>query len=136
MIRSRNCDDVTGNEFAQETLILPINVGASVATVIQCAWRAPYAGKVLAAYVYAATMTDADDSIRVDLKKSGTSVLTATVDPVAADTMTTLTLTSTAATLAFAIGDKLQAIILTGAGDAFIGNLVVVVRPLLGKELL
>jgi len=132
MIRSRNCDDVTGNEFCQQQVILPINVGAGVASVIQAAWRAPWAGKLVAAHVYAATLTDADDSIRADLKKNGTSMLGATVDPVTNDTVTDLVPT----TLTFAAGDKLQAVILTGAGDAFIGNLVLVVRPLIGKELL
>jgi hypothetical protein len=132
MIRSRNCDNVTGNEFCIETVMLSINVGASVSSVIQGAWRAPYAGKLVAAHVYAATMTDADDSIRVDLKKNGTSMLPATIDPVTADTMTSLAPT----TLTFVAGDKLQAVILTGAGDAFIGNLIIQVRPLLGQELL
>jgi hypothetical protein len=132
MIRSRNVDNLTGNEFAQETVILPINVGASVAAVIQAAWRAPYAGKLVSAHVYCATITDADDSVRADLKKDGTSMLGATVDPVTADTMTDLVPT----TLTFAAGAKLQAVITTGVGDAFIGNLVLVVRPLVGQELL
>lgn len=133
MIRSRNVDPLVGNEFAQETVILPINVGAGVASVIQSAWRAPYAGKLVLAYVYCATMTDADDSVRADLKKNGTSMLAATIDPVTADTATSLAPTIG---LTFALGDKLQAVILTGAGDAFIGNLILVVRPLLGQELL
>ncbi len=132
MIRSRNCDDVEGNEFAQETVILPINVAAGVAGVIQGAWRAPYAGRLVSAHVYCATITDADDSVRADLKKNGASVLPATIDPVAADTMTTLAPNATT----FVAGDKLQAVITTGAGDAFIGNLVLVVRPSLGHELL
>lgn len=133
MIRDRNVDDNTDQaKFTWETVILPINVGASIASVIQAAWRAPYAGVLLAAYVYCATITDADDSVRADLKKNGTSMLGATVDPVTADTMTSLAPT----TLTFAAGDKLQAVILTGVGDAFIGNLVLTVRPSIGKEAL
>lgn len=133
MIRNRNIsDDNTHNSFAQETIILPINVGASIAAAIQSAWRAPWAGKILSAYAYCATMTDADDSVRVDLKIDGTSALGATVDPVAADTATSLAPTTTT----FAAGAKLQAVITTGLADAFIGNLVLVVRPLLGVEAL
>jgi sugar/nucleoside kinase (ribokinase family) len=133
MIRDRNIDEGTDQaKFAQETVILPINVGAGVAGVIQSAWRAPYAGKILAAHVYCATITDADDSARADLKINGVSALAATVDPVAADTLTSLAPT----TVTFAAGDKLQAVITTGAGDAFIGNLVLVVRPLIGHEAL
>jgi hypothetical protein len=133
MIRARNCDDVQGYEFAQESSTLNITVGASVAGVAQCAWRAPYAGKVLAAHVYAATMTDADDSIRVDLRKNNVSLLTAATDPVTNDTMTQLPLIAGST---FVAGDRLQAFITTGVGDAFIGNIILVVRPLLGKELL
>lgn len=136
MIRARNCDETTGFEFAQESNSLAIIVGASVAAVPQAAFRAPYAGKVVSAHIYAATMTDADDSIRVDLRKNGVSILTGTVDPVTNDTMTLLPLVAVAASTAFAVGDKIQAYITTGVGDAFVGNVVLVVRPLLGKELL
>lgn len=133
MIRDRNIDEGTDQaKFTLESVILPINVGASVASVIQSAWRAPYAGKIVSAHVYCATITDADDSVRADLKINGTTALGATVDPVTNDTLTSLAPT----TLTFASGDKIQAVILTGAGDAFIGNLVLVVRPLLGHEAL
>jgi len=131
MIRNRNIsNDNAINTFAQQTVSLAINAGASLAGVIHAAWRAPWAGKLIAAHVYAATITDADDSARVDLQLNGVTMLPATVDPVAADTMTSLAPT----TLAFAAGDKLQVVLTTGAGDALIGNVILVVRPLLGTE--
>jgi hypothetical protein len=130
MIRSRNCDPNTGHEFAQKVVYIPISVGASAVDVIQGGWRAPWAGAVVSAHVYAATITDADDSARVDLKKNGTSMLAATVDPVAANTSTTLAPTTTS----FASGDLLAVHMTTGAGDAMVGGVNLVVRPSLGTE--
>ena len=133
MIRSRNVDSASpGNEFAQESVMLAISAAASQAGVIQSGWRAPYAGKVVSAHVYAATITDADDGVRIDLQKAGVTMLPATVDPVAADTMTSLAPT----VLTFAAGDKITVVATTGAGDAMIGNVILIVRPLLGTEAL
>lgn len=132
MIRDRNIDQASdAAKFALETVILQIIAGASLAAVIQAAWRAPYAGKIIAAHIYCATITDADDSVRLDLRKDTVSQLGATVDPVAADTLTALTLTSDGT---FAAGAKLQAYATTGVGDAFVGSIQLVVRPLLGTE--
>ena len=126
MIRDRNLDP---NADAFKTVVvLPINVGASVAGVIQTAVRAPYAGKIASAHVWALSLTDADDSVRVDLRKNGTSLLAATVDPVAADTTTSLAPT----TVAFIAGDMLQVYLTTGVGDAMVGTVTLVLRPYLG----
>lgn len=134
MIRDRNVDHNTDQaKFALETVLLHLNVGASVAdATIQNGWRAPYAGKIIRADLYCAQITDADDSVRANLKKNGASILGAATDPVAADTLTALTLSADT----FAAGDKLQGTVLTGVGDAFVGSIQLVVRPLLGTEAL
>jgi len=130
MIRSRNIK--TDATFAQETVTLSILAGASLTAVKIDGWRAPYAGKIVSAHIYAAVVTDADDSARVDLFKGASSVLAASVDPVTSDTVTALTPT----TSTFAAGDVLKSVVTTGAGDALSGSLVLVVRPLLGAEAL
>jgi hypothetical protein len=131
MIRSRNCDQSVGNEFAQKIINLHVEAGASLAGVIKAGTRIPWAGKVVSAHVYCATITDADDSVRVDLHKNGASILDATVDPVAADTLTSL---AGAADEDLAAADKIQVVITTGVGDAFVGDVVLVIRPDLGTE--
>lgn len=133
MIRSRNCDQATGHEFTENIIPLHIEAGASLAGVIKAGVRMPWAGKIKSAHIYAATLTDADDSVRVDLHKNGASILDATVDPVAADTTTSL---AGAADTEFAAGDEISVVITTGVGDALVGDVTLVVRPELGTELL
>lgn len=132
MIRSRNCDNLTGNEFARQIIALHLQVGASQAGIRYAGVRMPFAGVIESAYIYCALLTDADDSVRIDLHKNAASILGATVDPVAADTATDLAPTTTT----FAAGDVLKAVITTGAGDALEGDLILEVRPELGRELL
>lgn len=137
MIRDKNVDHTAGeNDFACMNLSFAIDVGASLAGVLVGGWRAPFAGKIVSANVYCATLTDADDSVRVDVQKNGVTVLSATVDPVAADTATVLTLSSTTSVISFAAGDKIQCVMTTGAGDAMTGTVNVVVRPRVGRELM
>lgn len=131
MIRNRNIDDRGQATFTHQAITIALSLGASLAAVIVGGFRAPYKGKLVAAHVYAATLTDADDSVRIDLRKGGTTMLGATVDPVAADTVTSLVPT----TLTFNEGDKIQVYATTGAGDAMVGSVTVVIRPLLGREL-
>lgn len=126
MIRSRNVDPVS--EFAQHPISLPCNEGASVAGVVVASTILPFAGKIVSAKFYCAALTDADDSARIDLLKNGVSILSAAVDPTAADTTTTLSPT----TLTFSASDRLSLKVTTGAGDALRGSLTIVVRPLLG----
>jgi len=130
MIRNRNIDHSGAASFTHQAIVLALSVGASVTAGIVAGFRAPYKGKVVAAHVYAATLTDADDSARIDLRKNGTTMLGATVDPVAADTATSLAPT----TLTFDEGDKIQVYATTGSGDAMVGSVTVVIRPLLGRE--
>jgi hypothetical protein len=130
MIRSRNCDQAEGNEFAQKIITLQIDVPASQAGIRFAGVRMPFAGTLVSAHVYAATLTDADDSVRIDLHKGAASVLPATVDPVAADTATSLAPNATT----FDAGDVFKAVITTGAGDAIAGTITLVVRPDLGTE--
>lgn len=127
MIRSRNIDP--NAEFVQETVKLSVAAGASLAGVRIDGWRAPWPGKIISAHVYAATLTDADDSARVDLHKNASSILSATVDPVAADTTTAL---AGAAGIEFAEGDVLKSVVTTGSGDALAGSIILVVRPFTG----
>ena len=130
MIESQN---VSPNaDIIEQGIALPVNVGASLAAVSQGGWRAPWRGKLLRADVYAATITDADDSVRVDLHKGGASILTATVDPVAADTSTPLVLTTIPTE--FEAGDIIEPVLTTGADDALVGTVTIVVRPLAGRE--
>lgn len=130
MIRDRNIK--TDANFARETVNLSVLAGASLAGVRIDGWRAPYAGVIVSAHVYAAVLTDADDSVRVDLHKNAASVLSATVDPVASDTATALNVTTTT----FAAGDLLKSVVTTGVGDALSGSITLVVRPELGVEAL
>jgi hypothetical protein len=126
-IRSRNID--TSAEFAQQIIGLPVNVGASVNGLIVEA-RMPWAGRIQSAHFVCSALTDADDSVRVKVQKNGTDLVAAAVDPVAAGTTTSFTLTSST----FAAGDRLQGHVLTGTGDAMIGTFTFVVRPHLGAE--
>lgn len=128
MIRSRNVDPAA--VFAQQTVSLPCNEGASVAGVAVASVILPFQGKLLSAKFYCSALTDADDSARVDLLKNGSSVLSAAVDPVAADTTTALA--PTAAGSLFNAADRYSLQVTTGAGDALRGTLVLTYRPLLG----
>jgi len=130
MIESQN---VSPNaDIIEQGVALYINAGASVAGVGNGGWRAPWAGKLLRADVYASALTDSDDSVRVDLHKNTTSVLTGTVDPVAASTLTPLPLAVAPTT--FAAGDVIRPVLTTGSGDALVGTVTIVVRPLAGRE--
>jgi hypothetical protein len=136
-VRDKNIDHTANqNHHACMALNFHINMGAGVAGVIQGGWRAPFAGKIISAAVYAATLTDADDSVRLDVQKNGASVLSATTDPGAADTGTAMSLSTTTSTISFAAGDKIQVVGTTGAGDAMVGTVSVIVRPRVGRELL
>lgn len=126
MIKDRNVSNAA--QFAQETVTLSILAGASLTGVRVDGWRAPYPGKIVSAHIYAAVVTDSDDSARVDLHKNAASILSATVDPVASDTTTALSPTD----LEFNEGDVLKSVVTTGAGDALSGSIVLVVRPYLG----
>lgn len=126
MIKDRNIH--SGAQFARETVNLSILAGASLAGVRIDGWRAPYPGRIISAHIYAAVVTDADDSARVDLHKNAASILSASVDPVASDTATALSPTD----LEFNEGDVLKTVVTTGAGDALSGSLTLVVRPYLG----
>lgn len=128
MIRDRNLDP-SADAFKQ-SVVLNLNAGASLAGVEHGAIRMPYTGKVLSAYVRASTLTDADDSVRVDLQKNGVSMLGATVDPVAAATTTSLAPTTTA----FVSGDVISVVLTTGAGDALVGAVTLTYRPYLGSQ--
>ncbi len=125
-IREKNLDP--NNDALKQVAVISINAGASLAGVIHGAVRVPFTGKLLSAHVYAATLTDADDSVRVDLQKNGVTMLGSTVDPVAANTTTSLAPTVTA----FVAGDLLQVVMTTGSGDAMVGSVTLVFRPYLG----
>ena len=130
MIESQN---VSPNaDIIEQAIPLAINAGASLAGVSHGGWRAPWKGKLLRADVYASVVTDADDSVRVDLHVDGASALTGTVDPVAADTTTVLPLTTSPTE--FEAGDIIEPVLTTGAGDALVGTVTIVVRPLAGRE--
>lgn len=121
----------TDADFARSTVHLSVAAGASLTAVRIDGERMAFAGKVVSAHVYCATLTDGDDGVRVDLHKNAASILTATVDPVAADTTTSL---AGAAGTTFAAGDVFKSVVTTGAGDALEGSISLVVRPLLGAE--
>ncbi len=127
MIRSRNVDPVA--EFAQKIASLSCNEGASLAGVEVASVILPFSGKLLSAKFFCSALTDADDSARVDLLKNGASILAAAVDPVAANTTTTLTPTSGTD---FVATDRYGLKVTTGAGDAIRGTLVLTYRNLLG----
>lgn len=127
MIRDRNIAPTS--EFVKETIKLSVLGGASLSGVRIDGWRAPYAGVIESAHVYCATLTDSDDSVKVDLHKGGSSILSAPVDPVAGDTLTAL---PGAAGKTFEANDVLKSVVTTGSGDAIAGSIIVVVRPYTG----
>lgn len=130
MISSGNIEPNNSyNEFAQEIIALPVNVGASVNQIVVEAIM-PWAGKIISAKFRASTLTDADDSARVKPQVDGVDAVAAAVDPTADATTTTFTLTTTT----FAAGAILQGHVLTGAGDALVGTFIFVVRPYLGRQ--
>lgn len=131
MIRDRNIK--TDANFAQNIVPITVNVPASQAAVSYGAAIIPWAHTLLSAKFYASVVTDADDSVRIDLHRAGASILGATVDPVAADTTTTLTVTGAAAAAANSVYELVAT---TGAGDVLVGTLTLVVRPELGVEAL
>lgn len=129
MIRDRNVDPSA--DFVDQIIPLTVNVPASQAAVAYAAARIPWAHVLVSAIFNALIVTDADDTVRIDLHREGASILGATVDPVAADTETTLTVTGAAAGAA---GDLYELVVTTGAGDALVGTLTLVVRPEVGRE--
>ncbi len=131
MISSGNIEPNNSyNEFAQQVICLPVNLGASVNQNVAEAVM-PWAGKVISAKFRCSTLTDADDSARVKVINNTTDMVAAAVDPTADDTTTTFTLT---AGTTFAAGDILKGHALTGAGDALVGTFIFVVRPYLGRQ--
>lgn len=133
MIDNKNLDkDAT---FLLHPIVLgPVAVAASQSNIEQAAVRMPYSGKIVSIHFHTVALTDADDSVRLDVKKGSTSVLTATVDPVAAGTVAAGTL-KTDGTARFVAGDKLALFATTGAGDAITGgSATMVVRPFAADE--
>lgn len=130
MITSGNVNpDNNYNEFAQKILCLPVNVGASHnANAVEVVM--PWSYKVISAKFRCSQITDADDSARVKIIKNTTDMVAAAVDPVAANTTTTFTITSGDTGDA---GDIIKGHVLTGAGDALVGTFILVVRPYLGR---
>lgn len=131
MISSGNIEPNNSyNEFAQQVICMGVNIGASHnANAVEAVM--PWAGKVISAKFRCSQITDADDSARVKVIKNTTDMVAAAVDPTAADTTTTFTLT---AGTTFAAGDILKGHVLTGAGDALVGTFIFVVRPYLGRQ--
>ena len=130
MIRSKNIEPNNSyNEFAQQLLTLPVNIGASHnANAVEVVM--PWAGKIISASFRCSQITDADDTVRVKVIKNTTDLVAAAVDPTAADTTTSFTLNAST----FAAGDILKGHVLTGAGDALVGTFLFVVRPYLGVQ--
>jgi hypothetical protein len=88
------------------------------------------AGTIISAIFRCNTLTDADDSARVDVHKNGVSILSAAVDPTTASSTTTFTLTDTD----LADGTLITGVVTTGAGDAIRGYFQFEIRPDLGSE--
>lgn len=133
MIDNKNLDK--NATFLLNPIVLgPVTVAASQAGIEQAAVRMPYSGKIVSIHFYTVGLTDSDDSVRLDVKKGATSVLSATVDPVAAGTTVAGTL-KTDGSANFVAGDKLALFATTGAGDAITGGVAtIVVRPLAADE--
>jgi hypothetical protein len=129
-IRDKNVDK-TYSHFARKLVCLSINHDGALSAVKVSGVIVPFAGTIVSAIVRCHTLTDADDSARVDLFKNGSSILAAAVDPTAADTTTTLSPTSTAV----ADGDLLEAVVTTGSSDAIRASLILELRPKLNDEL-
>ena len=129
MIRDRNVDPSA--DFLDQIIPLSVIVPASQAAVAYAAVRIPWAHVLVSATFDALVVTDADDSVRIDLHREGASILGATVDPVAADTSTVLTVTGDDNGAA---DDLYELVVTTGAGDALVGTLTLVVRPEAGRE--
>lgn len=129
MIRDRNIDPSA--DALDQIIPLQVNAGASLAAVAYAAARIPWAHELISAHFAALVVTDSDDSVRIDLHRAGASILGATVDPVAADTTTALTITGATRGAANAL---YEIVVTTGTGDALVGTLTLVVRPLAGRE--
>lgn len=127
MIRDRNIDP--NLELGRHVVNLQHSTTVIAAGTEQAGMVMPYAGKIVALYYRARDLTDADDSVRVDVKLNGVSILAAPVDPVATGTNTTLV----ALTTTFAAGDTLTLNVTTASGDTSIGSLTIVFRPYLGS---
>lgn len=115
----------------KQVVSIHFSAGASAVAEVRAGVRVPWTGKIVSAHLFAATLVDADDSARIDLHKNGVSVLSATVDPVAAGT--TVALTISAANSAIVAGDVLSPVVTTGAGDAITASITLVCRPYLGS---
>lgn len=130
MILDRNVDPASA--FPKQHIVIPVNEGASITALEIGSVIAAFVGKIVSAIFYCEAITDADDSVTIDLHKNGVSILAAAVDPVAADTTTTLA--PTAAGSILAVSDRIALVVTTGAGDALRGSLTLVVRPYLGTQ--
>jgi hypothetical protein len=121
--------------FVRIPVVLNVHtVAASQSDIEQASFRAPYAGKIVSIHAHVVGLTDADDSARWDVKKATTSVLTATVDPVAAGTTSAGTL-KTDGTATFAAGDKLGVFVTTAGSDLVTQlSVTIVIRPLIGSD--
>lgn len=128
MILSRNIDPRA--RFAQVHVPLPIRAAASETDLGHGAFIPLWAGEIVSVTIYTSQLTDADNSVTVDLKKNGVSLLATPIDPVAAGDLYELTLLSTS----FAAEDEIVVHATTGAGDLFVATLTLVVRPLLGGQ--
>ncbi len=130
MIDNKNIDK-TATMLRIPIVLGPVTVAASQNDVEQGAVRMPFSGKVLSVHFHTVALTDAEDSVRVTIKKATTSILSATVDPASAGTV----VAGVVATPDFVAGDKLGLFALTGVGDAITGlTATIVVRPLASEE--
>ena len=126
MIRDRNIDP--NASFPIQIVTLQLTVGASHADAAVAAAYVPYRSKLVSAKFYAASVTDADDSIKVKLLDDAVELM-ADTDPVAAATVLTATLTGKDD---IAAGSWIIAHATTGAGDALDGTWTLQLRPYLG----
>lgn len=133
MIDNKNIDP-TATMLRIPVVLAKDAVAASQSDIEQAAFRAPFAGTILSVHFHTVALTDADDSVRLDIKKGSTSVLSATVDPVSAGTVAAGTL-KTDGTEDFVAGDKLALFATTGSGDAITSlSATLVIRPQAGSE--
>lgn len=125
MIRSKNVDPVA--LFAQHPLLIAVKAGASESDLAHGGFVPRYTGKIVEAQFFCAQLTDADDGVRVTIKKNGSEIVTA-LDPTAAGATVTFVLSDDD----FVDGDEIVGHATTGAGDLLVGSFILHVRPLLG----
>lgn len=140
MIRDKNVDPVTGNNFTTQEVFLhgcAALANSQTGTII-AQWKAPWAGKIVMATTCANSVTA---TITWDLWNSttGKSMYTGTATP---GTMTPVQATTTdetanMTTKAFASGDILQfQYTSNGSGASTRNDMRLIVRPLVGKEII